>query len=240
MHAAVGEIDVRHGRSRTRMWTSGMICWTCESSAVWSVEDGKRRQVAVDGIDGRGRRVGDLDEVEADLAGVGEVLDRERRVLPGDLRGRGRLVGVRDVVGERFPRALQALPEGDQRRAVAHAEVLAAEGELARAEADREPLLGFGVQLAELVHDDRALLGEAIAEIAGQRERQARVDERGNRDAADRVGHGLGLRDFYEFDLRHVRAQHAGGLRPVAAEHDRVPALRSSSPVASYGPSARL
>ena len=71
----------------------------------------------------------------------------------------------------------------------AHREVLAAEGELARAQAHRESLLGLGVQFAELVHHDRTLLGEAVAEVAGQRERQARVDERGHGDAADGVGH---------------------------------------------------
>ena len=31
--------------SRTRMWTSGMICWTSESSAVDSAVEGNRRQV---------------------------------------------------------------------------------------------------------------------------------------------------------------------------------------------------
>ena len=68
--------------------------------------------------------------------------------------------------------------------------MLAAEGELARAQAHRKSLLGFGVQFAELVHHDRALLGEAVAEVAGQRERQPRVDERGNGDAANGIGHG--------------------------------------------------
>ena len=31
------------------MWTRGMICWTWESSAVWSVLDGNRRQVELTG-----------------------------------------------------------------------------------------------------------------------------------------------------------------------------------------------
>ena len=70
------------------------------------------------GVGGRRRGVRNLDEVEAGLAGVGEVLDRKRGVLPGDLGGGGRLVRIGDVVGEGFPRAGQALPEGDQGVAV--------------------------------------------------------------------------------------------------------------------------
>ena len=58
--------------------------------------------------------------------------------------------------------------------------MLPAEGELARADADGESLFGLGVQFAELVHDDGTLLGEPVAEIAGERERQARIDERGH------------------------------------------------------------
>ena len=225
--AAIGEVDVGHrGFTHADVNQGDDLLDLREQCGL--ERGGREPQArAVHRVAGRGGWIGDFDEVEAGLAGVREVLDGERGVLPGDLRGRGGLVRIGDVVGERLPGTLQALPERDQRRAIAHAEVLAAEGELARAEADGIALLGLGVQFAELVHDDRTLLAEAVTEIAGQRERQARVDERGHTDAADGVGHGSwGLRDFYEFDLRNVRAQHAGGLRPVAAKHDRVPALR--------------
>lgn len=109
-------------------------------------------------------------------------------------RGCGGLVRIEDVVSERFPRALRTLPEGHERVAIAHAEVLTAERELARADADGVALLGFRIEFAELMHYDRAILGEAVAEVAGQRERQARVDERGHTHAADGIGHGFWVR----------------------------------------------
>jgi hypothetical protein len=43
--------------------------------------------------------------------------------------------------------------------------MLAPEGELARANAHCEPPLCLRVQLAEAMDDDRAVLGEAIADI---------------------------------------------------------------------------
>ena len=124
------------------------------------------------------------------VACVGQVLDRERGVLPGHLRRREGLVGVRDVVGEGFPRTLQTLPERDERVAVPEANALAPEGELARTDPDREALLRFGVELSEAMHDDGTVLAESVADIAGERERQPRIDEGGHTDAADSVGHG--------------------------------------------------
>jgi len=55
---------------------------------------------AVHRVAGRGGRIGDFDEVEAGLGCIREVLNGKRCVLPGDLRWRGGLVRVRDVVGE--------------------------------------------------------------------------------------------------------------------------------------------
>lgn len=68
----------------------------------------------------------------------------------------------------------------------------------------RHSATGLCVQFPELVHDDRTLLSEAVAEIAGQREGQERVDERGHTDAADGVGHGgwIGLLRQVQFAAR--------------------------------------
>ncbi|HEV2687809.1 MAG TPA: hypothetical protein VGV35_04620 [Bryobacteraceae bacterium] len=79
---------------------------------------------------------------------------------------------------------LANLPEGDQRGAIAHAEMLSPEGDPARADPDGIALLGLGVQFAELWTTTGAL-GEVVAEVAGQRECQARADKHGKTDAAD-------------------------------------------------------
>src|SRR5579885_2024928 len=56
--------------SRTRMWISGMICWTCDSSAALRPEDGNRRHVLLT------LKVGPLDGTSMKLKPVSQALAR--------------------------------------------------------------------------------------------------------------------------------------------------------------------
>ena len=144
-----------------------------------------------DRVAGRRRRIDHLDEIQSDLGGVAQVLERNRRLLEGDQHGAGRAIGIGHVVGEGLPRPLHGFPERLELAGLAPVEVRPLELELARADAGVIPLLLLGVERAEAMHDHRALDGEAERVLGRERECLAGVDHRGDGDAADGVGHGV-------------------------------------------------
>ena len=140
-----------NGDSRTRIWSNGTICWTSDSSRCRKSARRESRAGGGDRVGGRERRVDNLDEVQADLHCVAQVLKRDRHLLEGDEHAAGRSIRVGDGVGERLPRPLHRLPEGFKLVGFGPAEVRTFELELARADADVIPLLLLGVEAAEAV-----------------------------------------------------------------------------------------